>query len=80
MPAHQIAYEVVKAGPDADHIRSALNDIGRRGFQLHHTTVAESGVYTFILSKDTGLIAEEQEATGGEWIDDGFVNEETSWT
>jgi hypothetical protein len=81
MPAHQIEYEVLRAGPNLEEIKKALNEVGRRGFQLHDTQANESGVYTFIFSKNTGITAEEPgEVAGGEWIDDGFVNEETAWT
>ncbi len=80
MPANLIEYEVIKVGPEIATIKAALNDIGRRGFLLHHANPNEAGVYTFIFSKDTGRVAEEVTETAGAWIDDGFVNEETSWT
>lgn len=77
MPAYQIEYEVVVAGPEIEAIKKVLVDRGRRGFTLSHTRVDEHGVYTFILSKDTGMHVEEEQ---GEWVADGFINEETSWT
>jgi hypothetical protein len=81
MPATLIEYDFIKAGPEMADVKRALNAIGRRGFQICHTRTSSDGVYTFILSKDTGRNAEgEEEPAGGEWIDDGFVNEETSWT
>lgn len=79
MAANLIQYEVVRVGPGLDDVRRALNEAGRRGYQLHHTQTDAGGVYTFILSKDTGRAPEGEEVTG-EWIDDGFVNEETSWS
>jgi hypothetical protein len=77
MPANQIQYEVVVAGPEVDSIKKALTDRGRRGFAISHTQVNDQGVYTFILFRDTGMHAEEDAAV--EWVDDGFVNDETSW-
>lgn len=79
MPANLIEYEVIKVGPDLEDIKNGLNEVGRRGFFLQDTRVDDAGVYTFVFLKDTGITAEPEE-TGGEWIDDGFVNEETSWT
>jgi hypothetical protein len=78
MPANQIQYEVVVAGPDIEAIKKALTDRGRRGYALSHTHVGEDGVYTFILHRDTGMHPEEESPV--EWVDDGFVNDETSWT
>ena len=81
MPANLIMYDVLRAGPEISEIKSRLNDHGRRGFQVVHTSKDEKGIYTFICSKDTGRAAEEDDnQVGGDWIDDGFVNEETSWT
>lgn len=77
MSATLIEYDVVVAGPSLEAIKRALGDSGRRGFRLHHTEVNAEGVYTFILSKDTGRHVED-DAT--EWVDDGFVNEETAWS
>ncbi len=77
MPAHLYEYDVMVVGPEIAEIRRALAERGRRGFTISHTRVDERGVYTFILSKDTGMHAEEDNS---EWVDDGFVNDETSWT
>ncbi len=77
MAANLIEYEVVVAGPELDSIKKALNDRGRRGFVLSHTNVNPEGLYTFIFSKDTGRLAEDDLS---EWVDDGFVNDETSWS
>ena len=77
MPANLIEYEVVVAGPEIDAVRKALNERGRRGYTLTHTRVTPEGVYTFILYKNTGMNAEDDQT---EWVDDGFVNDETSWT
>lgn len=79
MPAYVIKYEVLRAGPEASAVREALNEAGRRGFVIRHTRIDDHGVYTFILSKETGLHVEEQNEAAGDWIADGFVNEETSW-
>lgn len=76
MASSLIEYEVVVAGPEVDSLKRALVSCGRRGFSLLHTNVSPEGVYTFILSKDTGMHAEDEAV---EWVDDGFVNEETSW-
>jgi hypothetical protein len=78
MPAFQIEYDVVTAGPGIEMIRKVLAERGRRGYALNHTHVDAQGVYTFILSKDTGMHVEDDHQ--GEWVDDGFVNEETAWT
>lgn len=78
MAATQIEYDVVVAGPEVGAIRKALTERGRRGFTLSHTHVDAAGVYTFILARDTGMHAEEEQPT--EWVDDGFVNDETAWT
>lgn len=75
-----IEYEVVRAGPDIQAIKESLNNLGRQGFQVLDSRADGEGVYTFVLSKDTGRPAEIPSETTGEWIDDGFVNEETSWT
>ena len=75
-----IEYEVVRVGPELEAIKEALNSLGRHGYQVLNTHSDDSGVYTFVLSKDTGRPAEVPSETAGEWIDDGFVNEETSWT
>lgn len=82
MPANLIEYEVVRVGPEVAEIKRGLADLGRKGYELAHTHVDEKGVYTFIFSKDTGLTAESDNnnQVGGDWIDDGFVNEETAWT
>lgn len=81
MPATLIEYEVIKAGPGLSEVKRALEPYGKRGFIIQHTRVNEEGVYTFVLSKDTGRNPEGDEApAGGEWVDEGFVNEETSWT
>jgi hypothetical protein len=77
MPANLIEYEVVVAGPEIGSIQKALTERGRRGFSISHTRVNDDGVYTFIFFKDTGMHAEDDNA---EWVDDGFVNDETSWT
>jgi len=77
MPAHQIHYDVVVAGPDVEQIKKVLTDRGRRGFAISHTRVDDKGVYTFIMFKETGMQAEDDNV---EWVDDGFVNDETSWT
>ena len=77
MPATQIEYEVVVVGPEIDQIKKALTDRGRRGFAISYTRVSDEGVYTFIFFKDTGMHAEDDNV---EWVDDGFVNDETSWT
>lgn len=74
-----IMYEVIRVGPKLDEIRKALNEVGRRGYKLHHAQADSAGVYTFIFSKDTGRAPEGEEVTG-EWIDDGFINEETAWS
>lgn len=79
MPAHLILYEVLRAGPEIQSIREVLNEAGRRGYILRDTRANSDGVYTFILSKDTGIIAEEHGEAAGDWIADGFVNEETAW-
>lgn len=79
MPANVIKYEVLRAGPEVSSVREVLNEAGRRGFVLCDTRMDEKGIYTFILSKDTGLAVEETNETAGEWIADGFVNEETAW-
>jgi hypothetical protein len=78
MAATQIEYDVVVVGPDVNAIRKALAERGRRGFTLSHTSVDAGGVYTFIMAKDTGMTADDELST--EWVDDGFVNEETAWT
>ena len=80
MPANLIEYEVIQAGPELGDIKSALNELGRRGFELQDSRVNEEKIYTFIFSKDTGISAEVRGDTSGDWVDDGFVNEETSWT
>ena len=80
MSSNLIEYEVLKVGPELEKIKSALNDLGRRGFLLKSSQTSEEGIYTFILSKDTGISAEVAQDTSGDWVDDGFVNEETSWT
>ena len=80
MPTNVISYEVLRVGSELDKMKQALNEMGRQGYQLHHTRTDESGQYTFIFSKDTGIAADEETAAAGGWIDDGFVNEETSWT
>lgn len=77
MPAQLYVYDVIVVGPETADIKKALLERGRRGFTISHTRVDDQGVYTFIMSKDTGMHAED-EAT--EWVDDGFVNDETSWT
>ncbi len=79
MPAHLILYEVLRAGPEVSSIREALNEAGRKGYVLRDSRANSEGVYTFILSKDTGITAEEQGEAPGDWIADGFVNEETAW-
>lgn len=74
-------YEVFQVGPELKDVKKSLNDFGRRGFRVVHVRVGDAGLYTFILCKDTGRNPEGEEVpAGGEWIDDGFVNEETSWT
>lgn len=78
MPANQIEYDVVVVGPEVEAIKKILVDRGRRGFTISHTRVDEKGVYTFIMAKVTGMQVEEE--APGEWVDDGFVNDETSWT
>jgi hypothetical protein len=80
MPANLIEYEVIKVGPEIQDIKAKLNEVGRRGFALQNTYADSSGVYTFVFSKDTGRVAEEITETAAEWVDEGFVNEETSWT
>jgi hypothetical protein len=81
MAATLIEYEVFQVGPELKDVKKSLNDLGRRGFRVVHVRVGDTGVYTFILCKDTGRNPEGEEVpAGGEWIDDGFVNEETSWT
>lgn len=77
MPANRIEYDVLTAGPVPEAIRKALNERGHRGYAIAHTRVDDDGVYTFILAKDTGRQVEEENV---EWVDDGFVNEETAWT
>jgi hypothetical protein len=80
MPATLIEYEVIKVGPDMAEVKKALTKFGRKGFGICDTRVNTDGVYTFILSKDTGRHPEgDEEPAGGEWIEEGFVNEETSW-
>lgn len=76
MPANQIEYDVVVAGPRAEEIKKALNERGRSGYAISHTHVGDDGVYTFILTKDTGRQIEDET----DWVDDGFVSEETSWS
>lgn len=78
--ANLIEYDIIRAGPDLESVREQLNRAGRHGFALQHTTVDGDGVYTFVFSKDTGRAAEVTTETSENWIDDGFVNEETSWT
>lgn len=76
-----IEYEVLQAGPELKDVKRALTEYGRRGFRVCHVRVGDTGIYTFILMKDTGRNPEGEEVpAGGEWIDDGFINEETSWT
>ncbi len=77
MASNLIEYEVVTAGPDPKEMRRLLNEVGRKGFHLVHTNVDSAGVYTFILAKDTGRHAEDDNEV---WVDDGFVTEETAWT
>ncbi len=71
-----IEYEVVTVGPEIKEMRRALNELGRRGFRLQHTRVDNAGVYTFIFWKDTGRLPEDEQT---EWVDDGFVTDETAW-
>lgn len=78
MPANQIEYDVVVVGPAVEAVKKALTERGRRGFTIAHSRVDDGGVYTFIMSKTTGMQVEEEVA--GEWVDDGFVNDETSWS
>ena len=80
MPANIIEYEVIQVGPKIEDIKGGLNELGRRGFQLQDSRVNDEGVYTFVFSKDTGISADVRGDTSGDWVDDGFVNEETSWT
>lgn len=78
MSATVIEYEVVSVKAEVDALKSALNSLGARGFVLNHTHVND-GKYTLILTKNTGRAPEEETQAAG-WVDDGFVNEETSWT
>ena len=78
MPANLIEYDVVVAGPEIEAIKKSLAERGRQGFLLSHTHVNETGVYTFILARNTGMQAEDPSAK--EWVDDGFVNDETAWS
>lgn len=79
MAASLMEYEVLKVGPEPEAIKEALNEKGRYGYVICHTEVDAEGTYTFIMSRNTGRSPEGEEVTG-EWIDDGFVNEETAWT
>ena len=78
MPVNVISYEVLRIEPEVEILKKALNDMGRKGFEVHHTHVDASGAYTIIFCKDTGITADEESTAGG-WVDDGFVTEETSW-
>lgn len=79
MATNLIEYEIIRVGPALEDIKKSLNNVGRKGYHLHDARMDSAGVYTFIFSRDTGRLAEGDEIHG-EWIDDGFVNEETSWT
>ena len=78
--ANLIEYEIIRVGPELKDIKDQLNLIGRQGFAVLHASMDKDGVYTFVFSKDTGRAAEVTTETSENWIDDGFVNEETSWT
>ncbi len=78
MSATVIEYEVVSVNSDVESLKLKLNSLGARGFVLNHTEVRD-GKYVMILSKNTGRQPEEESQSSG-WVDDGFVNEETSWT
>lgn len=78
MSVTAIKYEVVTVDATPEALSEALNTLGAQGFGLHHTHV-QDGKYTLILSKDTGRLPDEA-TSSTEWVDDGFVNEETSWT
>lgn len=72
-------YEVIRVESKPELIKEKLNGLGLKGYRLLHTQVDERG-YTFILGKDTGRQPEDETAGAAGWVDDGFVNEETSWT
>lgn len=78
MASTVIEFEVLSVDSDPEGMKAALNEIGARGFNLVHTHVQEK-TYTFVLSRDTGRQREEA-SSSTEWVDDGFVNDETAWT
>lgn len=78
MANHLMVYEVFVTGPELPKVKEKLNEYGRKGYHIEHTRVDEEGKYTFVMSRDTGR--EPIDEQHSEWVDDGFVNEETSWT
>ena len=78
MANHLMVYEIFTAGPELPDVKETLNEYGRKGFRIEHTRVDNDGQYIFVMSRDTGREAVDEQHT--EWVDDGFVNEETSWT
>lgn len=75
MPATIWEYEVIRCGPELQDVRSRLNTMGERGFEVLHLKEDGNGVFVLIMAKNTGRPVQEKEDY---WLDD-VTPAESAW-